>query len=260
MKKLIIITTLVTSIIILLLFTGYFFSGFTLFSGKYQVDILSAFGTVIGSILAPAISLIAALLFYDSLKEQRKSISLQQKTIEADSMRNKSDGFIREYFALLDSIDRFGKNYTVTVKNHYSGSCDITLSGASLIDELYIKWQLLDNGLGQIWITENNPEVIKLFSAPIGSYVEFNEKIAVVVERSYIEISELINAERVLYLLFNTVLNVLSTLENRETYVNILATHLNRRYLEVVLNVFNRYGQHPNELIVFEMMNKVVAV
>ncbi|WP_444818415.1 hypothetical protein [Treponema denticola] len=81
MKRLIASIVIIASIILLSSFIGYLKSGYTLFNGVYNSDILGSYSTFIGSILGPLTSIVASVLFFYSLKEQQKSINLQTKEL-----------------------------------------------------------------------------------------------------------------------------------------------------------------------------------
>ena len=61
MKRLIASIVIIASIILLSSFIGYLKSGYTLFDGVYNSDILGSYSTFIGSILGPLTLIVASV-------------------------------------------------------------------------------------------------------------------------------------------------------------------------------------------------------
>jgi len=258
MKRLIASIVIIASIILLSSFIGYLKSGYTLFNGVYNSDILGSYSTFIGSILGPLTSIIASVLFFYSLKEQQKSISLQTKELleiqESNNINNDNENFM----LLLRELKEINNSLDIVIQYNHETTSAKDYIKLDVIKQLKI--YQLNPGLSLKYDSNKRDENLNqkeyLFCKENDTIV-YEGNFCRVVKRPKNEIDYFEELERRIWILSNSLIELINNSKNKEIQKKVLVSNLNFTYLDVILGIFNQRNTHPDDKIIFEMIELI---
>ena len=78
-----------------------------------------------------------------------------------------------------------------------------------------------------------------------------------VVKRPKNEIDYFEELERRIWILSNSLIELINNSKNKEIQKKVLVSNLNFTYLDVILGIFNQRNTHPDDKIIFEMIELI---
>ena len=226
MKRLIASIVIIASIILLSSFIGYLKSGYTLFNGVYNSDILGSYSTFIGSILGPLTSIIASVLFFYSLKEQQKSISLQTKELleiqESNNINNDNENFM----LLLRELKEINNSLDIVVQYNHETMSAKGYRKLDVIKQLKI-YQL--NPTSSLKCDSNkgdeNPNQKEYLFCKENDTIVYEGNFCRVIKRPKNEIYYFQELERRIWILSNSLIELINNSKNKE---------IQKKFLQVI--------------------------
>lgn len=256
-KTAIIVSSVLSLIVFVAFVIGMFFSGLTIFSGKYNYDALSALATLFVAIFGPLVSLIAAFLFYSSLLAQKESIKLQRDEFSEFVKSNDFNIQNINFSLVLKEIKEFNTDSSLRVENHYSSTTDEMLTKIDLINEL--KLHLINPGKaikrsatildGDIYETK------EFIHCNVGDKIWYKDHKCEIVQRKEKEIKELERIERRFWIIFSTMYSLINTSNNKDIFKKVFTSILPYEYFEYSLGLFGKRGGHPDNQIIVELLD-----
>ena len=259
MKKILIVIISLTGIVLVISITGYFKSGYVIFSGKYDTEILGAFFTMLSALLGPVTSVIAAILFYYSLREQRKALIIQNTELNEMKLTNEKNSENENFNLLLSEIKDLNNNLEVEIQFSKESSTPVKFRGSDVINQLKI-FQLNPDyspKYPDTLTSVNGPILTEYFRIPLGSFVNMDGIICEVVKRPDKEIKYFLDLERKIWILSNSIIELINNSKNKEIQKRILASNLDFQYFEIILGLFNKHDTHPDNKIIYEMIELI---
>ena len=258
MKRLIGSIVIIASIILFSSFIGYLKSGYTLFNGAYNSDILGSYSTFIGSILGPLTSIVASVLFFYSLKEQQKSINLQTKELleiqESNNINNDNENFM----LLLRELKEINNSLDIVIQYNHETTSAKGYTKLDVIKQLKI-YQLnpslslkCDSNKGN-----EKPNQKEYLFCKENDTIVYEGNFCRVVKRPKNEIDYFQELERRIWILTNSLIEGINNSKNKEIQKKVLVSNLNFTYLDVILGIFNQRNTHPDDKIIFEMIELI---
>ena len=258
MKRLIGSIVIIASIILFSSFIGYLKSGYTLFNGAYNSDILGSYSTFIGSILGPLTSIVASVLFFYSLKEQQKSINLQTKELleiqESNNINNDNENFM----LLLRELKEINNSLDIVIQYNHETTSAKGYTKLDVIKQLKI-YQLnpslslkCDSNKGN-----EKPNQKEYLFCKENDTIVYEGNFCRVVKRPKNEIDYFQELERRIWILTNSLIEGINNSKNKEIQKKVLVSNLNFIYLDVILGIFNQRNAHPDDKIIFEMIELI---
>ncbi|EPF27371.1 hypothetical protein HMPREF1221_00176 [Treponema socranskii subsp. paredis ATCC 35535] len=258
MKRLIASIVIIASIILLSSFIGYLKSGYTLFNGVYNSDILGSYSTFIGSILGPLTSIVASVLFFYSLKEQQKSINLQTKELleiqESNNINNDNENFM----LLLRELKEINNSLDIIIQYNHETTSAKGYTKLDVIKQLKI-YQLnpslslkCDSNKG-----DEKPNQKEYLFCKENDTIVYEGNFCRVLKRPKNEIDYFQELERRIWILTNSLIEGINNSKNKEIQKKVLVSNLNFTYLDVILGIFNQRNTHPDDKIIFEMIELI---